>query len=141
MAKKLTREELDRLFQLNDDGYSYKEIADIICREFNRETLDRTTIYRHLKNRLKLKKAAKITESFCDRGYHSWVLEALVSGTKIPSANGEGAAGYLVNTGTRKTCRDCGRVDETPMPMGENKRVVPVRTRIGRPTPYAGERP
>ena len=133
MAKPLTHKELGRLFQLNDEGTSYKEMADVICREFGRETLDRTTIYRKLKSRLNRKKAAKITESFCDRGYHSWVLEPLVSRTKIPSANGEGAAGYLVNTGTRKTCRDRGQFEETSVQIGEHKRVAPIRTKFVRP--------
>lgn len=141
MAKRLTRDELERLFQLDDEGRSYKEMADIICEEFNRETLDRSTIYRHLKSRLSGKKMTSLTEGFCDRGYHSWVVEPLMSSTTIPNASEKGAAGYLVNTGTRRTCRDCGFVEETTMVVGRHKRVVPPRSRIGLPSPYVGERP
>ena len=141
MAKQLTHEELDRLYQLDDDGHSHKEIADIICREFHRETLDRSTIYRRLKQRAESTKVTALTASFCDRGHHSWVVESIVSSTTIPKTGGDGAAGYLVNTGTRRTCRDCGCVEETTMAIGENKRVVPPRLRTGRPTPYVGERP
>lgn len=141
MAKKLTHEELNRLYQLNDDGYFQKEMSDVICREFDRETLDRSTIYRHLKARVSGMKMTALITGFCDRGYHSWVVEPLVSSTTISNTHGYGAAGHLVNTGTRRTCRDCGCVEETTMAVGENKRVVPPRPRIGRPTPYVGERP
>ena len=141
MAKQLTREELDRLFQLADEGRSYKEMADIICNEFHRETLDRSTIYRHMKGRLKSKRKAVITESFCNRGHHSWVEESIVSLTTMLSPGADTGAGYLLNTGARRTCRECGYVDETTMVVGENKWVVPRRSRIGHPTPYAGERP
>ena len=141
MAKQLTREELDRLFQLNDERYSYKEMADIICEEFNRETLDRSTIYRNLKTQVNYKKMAALTKGFCNRGHHSWVVESVVSSNSIRNSNGQVESGYLVNIGTRRTCRDCGRVEETPMPIRENKRVVPRRSRIGRPNPYVGERP
>ena len=141
MAQKLTHEELGRLFQLDDDGYSHKEIADTICEEFNRETLDRSTIYRHLNRRSNKKWMTALTTGFCDRGFHSWVVEPLVSTTTIPKVRGNGAAGYMVNTGQRRTCRDCGCVEETTMAVRGNKRVVPTRPRIGLPTPYVGERP
>jgi len=115
IAKQLTLEELDQLIQLADDGRSYKEMADIICNEFHRETLDRSTIYRHLKGRLKSKRKAVITESFCNLGHHSWVEESIVSSTTVLNPGGATGAGYLLNTGARRTCRDCGYVDETTM--------------------------
>ena len=140
MAKKLTHAELDRLFQLDDEGRSYKEMADIVCQEFNRETLDRSTIYRRLNGRLNRENITVLTASFCDRGHHSWVVEPIISSTTMRNSGEPTGAGYLLNTGTRRTCRDCGCIEETAMVVGDTKRVVPLRSRIGRPTPYAGER-
>lgn len=139
MAKELTRQELDRLYQLDDERYSQKEISDIICREFNRETLDCSTIRRHLKNRAVFGRTLPITSRFCDLGHHLWVVETIVSKTTIPKTSGDGPAGYMLNTATRRTCRECGRVEETTLAMGEKERVVPPRPRIGRLAPGVGE--
>ena len=141
MAKKLTRQESDRLYQLDDERHSQKEISDIICREFNRETLDRSTIRRHLKNRAALGSPLPNASQFCDRGYHSWIVETIVSTTTIANTSGDGAAGYMLNTGTKRTCRECGWVEETTIAVGDNERVVTPRPRTGRPAPYVGERP
>ena len=45
MARHLSLEEKKRIDELGRSGASDKEISDQICREFNRETLDRTTLY------------------------------------------------------------------------------------------------
>ena len=45
MARPLTNDEITRMHHLDGEGASDKVIADQICREFNRETLDRTTLY------------------------------------------------------------------------------------------------
>ena len=140
MAKQLTQPELGRIYQLDDERHSQKEISDIICREFNRETLDRSTVRRHLKGRVSREKINSPITSFCGRGYHSWVVEPVASSTAILNADGTGGAGYLLNTGTRRTCRECGFVEETSMAIGKNKRVVPPRPRIGHRAPYADER-
>ncbi len=71
MAKQLNHQEVDRLYQLDDGRQSQKEISDIICREFNRETLDRSTIRRHLKNRDVVESTLPNAPGFCDRGHHS----------------------------------------------------------------------
>ena len=47
MARPLTNDEITRMHHLDEEGASDKVIADQICREFNRETLDRSTIHRH----------------------------------------------------------------------------------------------
>ena len=46
MARRLSEEEEDRIRELDQNRASDKEIADIVCREFNRETRDRSTIHR-----------------------------------------------------------------------------------------------
>lgn len=139
MANHLTHEELDRLYQLNDQGYFQKEVSEIICREFNRETMDRTTIYRRLKQRTKKKEVSAFTPSFCGRGHHLWVVESIVSTTTIPGPGGKGAAGSMLNSGVRRSCRDCGRIEETTRVAGIDERVIPPRT--GRLTPCVGEHP
>lgn len=140
MAKQLSRPELDRLYQLDEDRHSQKEISDVICREFNRETLDRSTIRRYLKQQAVVGRTLPITSRFCDLGHHLWVVETIVSKTTIPKTSGDGAAGYMVNAGTRRTCRECGCVEETPIADGENERVVPPRPRIGLRAPCADGR-
>ena len=47
MARPLTNDEITQMHHLDKEGASDKAIADQICREFNRETLDRSTIHRH----------------------------------------------------------------------------------------------
>lgn len=51
MANELTSNELARLYELHDAGSTQKEIANTICGQFGRQTLDRTTIFRRLKLR------------------------------------------------------------------------------------------
>ena len=46
MARHLSLKEKMRIDELGRSGASDKEISDQICREFNRETLDRTTLNR-----------------------------------------------------------------------------------------------
>ena len=48
MTRRLSPPEKDRIRELNQDGFSQKEISDKVCTEFGRITLDRTTIYRFL---------------------------------------------------------------------------------------------
>ena len=51
---RLTREQLERLDELadSDNKYSNKEIADIICKEFARENLEPSTIWRRRRKRV-----------------------------------------------------------------------------------------
>ena len=62
MARPVTNDEITWMHHLDEEGASDKVIADQICREFNRETLDRSTIHRHrqqfpsLRKKLLLKK-------------------------------------------------------------------------------------
>ena len=59
VAKPLSKEEDGWIFELDQKGFSQKEIQDRICKEFNRETLDRSTLHRSLR-RENLRRSGRI---------------------------------------------------------------------------------
>ena len=88
MAGQTTQEEKYRIFELDQAGFSQKEIADLICKDFNRETLERSTIRRtlgskknrdswHMSRSLKIRPPTTPRQQIfwekCDRGDHSWM--------------------------------------------------------------------
>jgi len=88
MAGQTSQEEKYRIFELDQAGCSQKEIPDLICKEFNRETLDRSTIRRilgsekhrnswhlnrALKKRLPTTPRQQMFREKCDLGDHSWM--------------------------------------------------------------------
>ena len=54
---RVTQEEWKRIDELDEAKVSTKEISDKICEEFERETLDTSTIWRHRRNRVQAEKS------------------------------------------------------------------------------------
>ena len=123
MASRLTVGEKFRLYELADEGRTHKEISDTMCREFARDTLDRTTVQQWLRKR----PAGQTSKYLCARGLHSWVRETLSRLTSFGAKDSQRQpAGYFVNVGKRKTCGYCGEIAVSPpMVKGDGEIAIP----------------
>ena len=121
-VRNLTEEELELMYRLKDGNYSEKEISDIVCLAFDRETLDRSTISRRMKKRDRQKRLRPILEiekvaySRCLAGDHSWIMDsqfAYHAYTPLPerSVRQDGAERTIQIVYGEKKCRFCRTID------------------------------
>jgi len=124
LTKPLSNEEKGLIYELHNNGISDKEIADQVCKKFNRETLDRTTIYRlrqvFVPNKWlpKLPSQQRFWER-CNLGDHTWMervvvpecsTENMISSDEPPK---EGLLTWEYGKWTsRMTCCFCGFTTE-----------------------------
>ena len=122
MGRRLSDEEIELVYALRDADRSNKEIADAVCEKYSRLTLDRSTIQRLLRRR----PVDEAPWNFCKRGLHLWAREALSSTTPFHDIGKNGRpSGYFMNVGKRRTCRSCGKTEESTMVKGEGEQAVP----------------
>ena len=123
------------MHHLDEEGASDKVIADQICREFNRETLDRSTIHRHRQRFPSLRKKLSpmhlpVTplqqEAFerCQVGDHGWMVRGeLFVDCYTPKCllGGVYPTGELIEEayGERTTTRTCWFCGFTTEPRDE----------------------
>ena len=148
MGRRLSDEEIECVYALRDAGSSNKEIANAVCERYSRETLDRSTIQRLLRRRLvretsdrstiqslsRIRTVDEAPSNFCKRGLHLWERETLSSMTPFHDIGKNGRpSGYFMNVGKRRTCRSCGKTEESTMVKGEGEQAIPTSEGIRKP--------
>ena len=122
MGRRLSDEEIECVYALRDAGSSNKEIANAVCERYSRETSDRSTI----QSLSRIRTVDEAPSNFCKRGLHLWERETLSSMTPFHDIGKNGRpAGYFMNVGKRRTCRSCGKTEESTMVKGEGEQAVP----------------
>ena len=131
MARHLSLEEKKRIDELGRSGASDKEISDQICREFNRETLNRTTLNRLRRQQrssspMHLPVTPLQQEAFerCQVGDHGWMVRGeLFVDCYTPKCllGGVYPTGELIEEayGERTTTRTCWFCGFTTEPRDE----------------------
>lgn len=89
---RVTDEAIERIYQLSDAGCSQTQIPAIICKEFGRTSLERTTVYRLLK-----KRPLTSSKPCVRRLYHRFEFTPVLSDRGYPIA-------------WQERCQDCGEI-------------------------------
>lgn len=103
MARRVSIKEKARIIELVRGDASDKEISDTICREFDRHTLDRSTI-RAIRKEIPLSPTLNLPTTptqrrfweRCQAGDHSWMIGFLTTESFSVEILGEDLRGELV---------------------------------------------